>query len=489
MTTATRMRVVREDDLVQMASRLAAFFNKYDLSLRDVERLCGGPAMLSKSTLHRLVKADVERQRALSMASVLREALGAFLTTKKFKAREIEDEMEVLFPSNLTPLFCDPAVTYDGLSTWREKLDAFRRRHGLNYYRLWLAAGGDALCSHKVVKQLCTGELVRFEHKLKPTMRQNLLRFLTASGVSGQEAEAEIATVFDNEGEAMYAPRTTLPAEALDYFKLRRDPFTGDPRSRAEVFTTPQLDRVAGQVEDAINYQGFVVVMGEIGSGKSLLKRRTVETVEKSGGRMRLFFPEFFNMDRVHSGSIVTYLLRKLDQPVPSDWVMRADKLKQALAVLSEQGIHVALAFDECHQLHDRLLTALKNFWELGSGGYDRFLGILLFGQPQFEGRLRDHRFREICERIEMVRMPLFDKVAFDYVAHRVKLAGGDAVKLFEREAVKLLAKQAATPLALGNLCNAALHKAFALGERKVLAAFIKSESDEPQVRGIRRAS
>jgi type II secretory pathway predicted ATPase ExeA len=320
-------------------------------------------------------------------------------------------------------------------------------------------------------------------------MRTNLLRFLTASGVSEEEAEAEIATVFDTEGDAMFAPRTTLHLEAQEFFKLRRDPFTGDPRSRAEVFSTPQLDRVAGQVEDAINYQGFVVVLGEIGSGKSLLKRRTVETVEKSNGRMRLFFPEFFNMDRVHSGSIVTYLLRALDQPVPSDLVMRAMKLKQVLANLSEQGVHVALGFDECHQLHDRLLTALKNFWELGSGGYDRFLGVVLWGQPQFEGRLRDHRFREICERIEMVKMPPFDKVAFEYVSHRVKLAGGDAEKLFEREAVKLLAKQGATPLALGNLCNAALLKAYSMNERKVVAALIKSESDEPQVRGMRRVS
>lgn len=494
MTLATRMRVVREDDLQQMALRLSAFFNKYGISLRDVERLCGGPAVLSKSTLHRLMKADVERQRALSMASTLRDALGSFLKTKKLKAREIDDELDGLFPSNLTPLYCDQSVSYDGLSTWREKLDAFRRRHNLNYYRLWLAAGGDALCSHKVVKQLCTGGLVRFEHKLKPVMRANLLRFLAASGVGEEAAAAEIATVFDTEGDAMFAPRTTLPTEAQEFFKLRRDPFTvEEPRRLAEVFVTPQLTRLAEQVEDAINYQGFLVVLGEIGSGKSLLKRRVVETAEKSGGRMRLFFPEFFNMDRVHSGSIVTYLLRKLDQPVPSDLVMRADKLKQALAVLSEQGVHIALTFDECHQLHDRLLTALKNFWELGSGGYDRFLGVVLWGQPQFEGRLREYRFREICERIEMLNMPSFDKCAWDYISHRVRLAGGDADKLFDREAVKLIVKQfgkqGPTPLALGNLCNAALLKAYSATERKVVAALIKTESDEPTVRAVRRAS
>jgi type II secretory pathway predicted ATPase ExeA len=485
---AVRERVVREDDLKEMAVALNIFFEKYGLSLRDVERLCGGAAVLSKSTLHRLVKADVERRRALAMVSVLREALRGFLQSKKLKAQQVEQELNALFPSTLTQLYCDTRIRVEG-ATWRERLDAFRRRRALNYHRLWIACGGVAVCSHKIVKQLCTGQPVvaHMEKKLKPVMRVNLINFLTSSGVAEDEAIAEIDQIFD-EGDTMIAPRTTLPAEAQDFFRLRRDPFTSDPRSRAEVFTTSQLDRVASSVEDAINYQGFVVVMGEIGSGKTLLKKRVVETVEKSSGRLRLFFPAFFDMERVHAGSIVTYLLRKLEQPVPPDLVMRADKLRQSLALLSEQGVRVALAFDECHQLHDRLLSALKNFWELGSGGYDRFLGVVLFGQPQFEARLRDYRFREICERIDVVKMPSFEKHAWEYVEHRLKLAGGSADELFDRDAVKLLAKQASTPLALGNLCNAALLRAFNLDERKVTAALVKSDDDEPNVRAIRRA-
>ncbi len=308
-------------------------------------------------------------------------------------------------------------------------------------------------------------------------------------GKAPAEIDEEMTKIFGEQEDKMIAPRAALPVEVQRYFGLKRDPFASDPRSRAEVFTTPQLDRIAAKVEDAINYQGFLVVTGEIGSGKSLLKRRVVETVNQSGGRLKLFWPEFFNMDRVHSGSIVSYLLGCFNQTVPGDLVARAAKLKRVLADASEAGERVALGFDECHHLHDRLLTALKNFWELGSGGYDRFLGVVLFGQPQFEGRLRDARFREICERIEVVQMPSFEKAACDYIEHRLRIAGGSAEKLFERDAVKLLSKHAKTPLALGNLANAALLKAHDLNERKVLAAFIKSDDGEPQVRAVRRAS
>jgi type II secretory pathway predicted ATPase ExeA len=157
---------------------------------------------------------------------------------------------------------------------------------------------------------------------------------------------------------------------------------------------------------------------------------------------------------------------------------------------LNEQGHRVALAFDEAHRLNDDELSALKNFWELGAGGYQRFLGVLLFGQPLLKSRLDDYRFREIAERIEVIDMPeMTGKYAQEYLAHRLRLAGGDVDKLFERKAIDLLAAQAETPLALGNLANTALLKAHKLGERRVLASFLQSEIGEPRVRAIRRAS
>ena len=87
------------------------------------------------------------------------------------------------------------------------------------------------------------------------------------------------------------------------------------------------------------------------------------------------------------------------------------------------------------------------------------------------------------------LNMPKLGKQAADYVAHRLKLAGGDLDKLFERAAIARLAEQSSTPLGLGNLCNAALIKAHQLGEKKVLASFILKSNSEPAVLGMRRAS
>jgi type II secretory pathway predicted ATPase ExeA len=480
----------REPDLVEFGKRIEGFRQRHELSLRHVSRLCGGEAVMAKSTLTHLITATGTRRLAQRLQPKIAAALRAYLKEQGLKAGEITAELAGIEDVSFRTPYQIQETDYSALATWGARLEAFRQSYNLSYRQLWFACGGKAVITQNTVMSICQGGHIYKEQFVKGRLAEQLRAHLLRMGHTPTQAAELIEKIFNGEEQTMIAPRTTLPADAQKYFGLRRDPFTGDPRSRTEVFTTPQLDKIAAQIEDAINYQGFLVVTGEIGSGKTMIKRRVIENVEKSNGRLRLFWPEFFNMDRVHSGSIVSYLLSSFDQTVPSDLVSRAAKLRRVLASYSEQGVRVALGFDECHHLHDRLLTALKNFWELGSGGYDRYLGVVLFGQPQFEGRLHDEEFREICERLEVVRMPSLEKYAWDYIAHRLKHAGGDADRFFERDAVKRLAKQAMTPLALGNLANAALLKAHSLGERKVLAAFIKDIDGEPQVRAIaRRAS
>lgn len=384
--------------------------------------------------------------------------------------------------------------------TWGARLDQFRVAHQLSIRDL---AG---ICDHRIgkttVHRLCTGKGdQRLEQMLKPMIADGLRRFLKEQGKNELETQRELCAIFSEKTfqediEPMLAQRATLPKPAQQFFHLRIDPFTSDPRDHSEVFTTPHHERLLAQFMDAIRYQGFVAVMGEVGSGKTILKRRVVDQCEKSKGKLRLLWPEFMNMEKVHSGSIASFILRKFNQPAPHDLVHRADKLKTLLGSLSNEGISVALGFDECHRLHPNLLTALKNFWELGSGGFDRYLGLVLFGQPHFENILREPQFREILERLEVIKMQISEKnpsvlgkYAQDYLAHRIKIAGGAIEKLFEPAAITRLTKLADTPLALGNVANAALLEAFKLQSPRVVADCVPEKSVDGHIRGMRKAS
>lgn len=372
-------------------------------------------------------------------------------------------------------------------------LTAFAKRYGLSSRRLSSACGGSAAgVSKSSADRIMRGVAeLRLREADRIVIMNNVRRFLSNLEKSPDEIEAELQQIFTiQEVATVIAARTILPLDTQQHFRLRRDPFTGDPRSSAEVFASAPLNSILERVADTINYQGFTAVIGEVGSGKTILKHRVMEMADKSNGRMRLLWPKFSDMERVAPGAIVSFILESFEQKVRRGLVASQRQLEVLLANLHEQGVRVALGFDECHHLNDTTLIALKNFYELGTGGFEKYLGIVLFGQPRFvNGRMQDVQFREIAERLDIMHMPKLGKHAWEYVTHRIKVAGGDAEKLFERAAITRLAEQASTPLAIGNLANAALIKAHQSGENKVQAAMIKKTDAEPGVLGMRRAS
>lgn len=373
---------------------------------------------------------------------------------------------------------------------WGRRLDKFRVRHRLSVRDL-VEVIGDAL-KKTAVHDLLSGKTnPRMDSVVKATIAGRLRIWLReVRQVRDIEIEKEMLAIFyepickeDQEVELVLTQRTRLTPEAQKHFGLRRDPFTGDPQGHQEIFTTPYFDKIVAQVEDAINYQHFVAVIGDIGAGKFILKRRVEKACDNSNGKMRLLWPKFPNMEAVHSGSICSFILREFEAQGSHDRVLRASRVEKLLESLASQGVRVALGFDECHRLDPRLLTALKNFYEMG-GGFDRYLGLILLGQPKFRNTLNLAEFREITERIDVIQLGFQDKknpnlgrYSWDYVAHRLKCAGGNADRQIDREVVTRLAKIANTPQALGNLCNAALNEAAELNERKVHISVLKAAS------------
>lgn len=380
-----------------------------------------------------------------------------------------------------------PRISGDS-ATVSAGLTAFAKRYELSARRLSKMCGGSAagLSKSSVHRMLRGIAGVSFAEKARPLIVQGVTQFLKDHRAGNFQIRAELKAIFEGELEPMTTPRRILPFEAQRYFGLRCDPFSlnADPRNPEEAFTSKDLDRLAAQIEDAIRHQGFLCVIGEVGAGKSLLKARIIESADKSKGKLNLLWPKFAEMGRVTSGAIVNFVLESFNQQPKRRLVSAQRQLEELLENFSDQGKYVAIAFDEAHHLNDQTLSALKNFYELGVRGYEHYLGVVLFAQPRFFSRMEDYRFREIAERLEIVEMPELSKNAWEYVSHRIRLAGGDAAKIFEPEAVRRLAKRSPRPLALGNLCNAAMVDAWRAQEPKVLALFVKR--DEPGIRGLR---
>lgn len=356
-----------------------------------------------------------------------------------------------------------------------EQLSAFCVRHNLSNRKLSKLLGSVPLASKTSVWRLVNGTFpAELLSEILPVLETALEDFLIEKGLSFDEIQSELTQLFpDREERIMRNTRQELTPEAVRVFNLKYDPFDVDRLPAAdELFTTPELDALVKRAIDAIENQRFIAFVGEVGTGKTLLKLRIAHEIENSKIRANLFYPEFFAMDEVSVSSIASYILTEFDQKCPRDKAARVNRIKRLLSDLNREDNHTALILDECHRLNDKVISSLKNFWEMTNGA-SRLLGVILFGQPKFaNARLRDEKFREIRERIQIVEMPKLEDAARDYLAHKLRLAGSDINELFEPKAVEKICQAATTPLALGNLANGALMEAFAQDEPKVTAGF-----------------
>jgi type II secretory pathway predicted ATPase ExeA len=354
--------------------------------------------------------------------------------------------------------------------------------------------------------------------QLRPVLFNGLRRYLECQHhMHTDEVEALLSPIFDKqEFTLMLHDRCELDPLAIRHFGLDFDPFDVDRiPSEDEVFSTPELDAVVQRVKDAVLYQRFVAVIGDIGSGKTLLKMRVAaELAKEDKVQTRLIYPEFFEMEQVEVHAIASYILSDLGQTVPRSKPERVKAIKALLDEMYYEDIRVALYIDEAHHLNDRVLTSLKNFWELSKGissglsngrnrsFTNRLLGVVLFGQPQFvQSRLRNSTFREIRQRVQIIEMPkLVNKKgskydwtpAKEYVEHRIRLAGGKPEKIFDPEALDIICRNASTPLTIGNLVNECLTEAYELEEKTVQASFPffkQLSAGTPQVVGMRRSA
>lgn len=375
------------------------------------------------------------------------------------------------------------------------RLAAFLARYKISYRQLSNMCDGTRIGFAKTsVSRIVhgQGDDAVYE-RLLPVIADALTAFLEKLGTPPEQIQAELFPIFDVKESTMIANRCPLSPEACRFFGLKRDPFDVDHLPWGdEIFTNPEIDAVAARLRDAVLYQRFVAVVGGVGTGKTLLKLRVAAELDDEPGKAKLLYPEFFDMSEVTVHGIANKILAELGQRIPQNKEARVSRIREVLTQMQQEGIGVAIILDEAHRLADKVISSLKNFWEMTNGRSSRLLGVILFGQPAFiEARLRDVRFREIRQRVQIIQMPEIRDSAADYLRHRIASVGGNADQLFEPEALRRIAINGNTPLALGNLANAALMDAFTEEEKQVTASlnFFRGLSTGQQVLGIRRSA
>jgi len=218
---------------------------------------------------------------------------------------------------------------------------------------------------------------------------------------------------------------------------------------------------------------GFILLTGEIGTGKTTLIRNLIRRFISRDTEIALVF-----QTNVSSEQLLNMLLTEFELTTkPVDKSTALDLLNNFFLEAYGRGRKVLIIVDEAQNLGLEALEEIRMLTNLQSD--DRMLlQVMLVGQPELKQKLLDPKLTQFAQRIAVNYhlMALGPKETSQYITYRLQKVGGSP-DIFSPEAVALVHQASAgVPRAINLLCSGSLLYAYADGRRQV------TEEDVAQV-------
>lgn len=247
------------------------------------------------------------------------------------------------------------------------------------------------------------------------------------------------------------------------FFKLARNPFDLTPDPTYFVSTRRHNEALAALHYGIRRHKGFVVVTGEVGTGKTLLLRCLLRLLKESKD---IAYAYLFN-SRLSPTEFLQYVLS--DFGLPASGKNKSElllDLGQFLVSRGAKGLTTVLIVDEAHHLSEELLEEVRLLSNLETTD-DKLLQIVLVGQPELDQKLDSIGLRQLKQRIALRAQlgPLDAEETKEYIEHRLRVAGveGDSKRLFPPDAIEAVFRHSrGFPRLINTVCENALIIAYA---------------------------
>jgi general secretion pathway protein A len=260
------------------------------------------------------------------------------------------------------------------------------------------------------------------------------------------------------------------------FFGLRELPFGSNPDPRF-LYMMPQIRESLACLQYGIAARkGFVVMTGEVGTGKTTLLRTVLSTFAKD----RVSSAFVFN-PRLNVHDFLEFVLT--DFGVPPRSRTKSGMLLQLNRWLIERfrdrGLCV-IVVDEAQNLSWELLEEIRLLTNLETSS-EKLLQIVLSGQPELEEKLRNPSVRQLRQRVSLwcKTRPLTSDQTEAYIVERLRIAGATQ-PLFLPETARLVHRYAkGIPRVINLICDHAMISAYVEQVKPIPARIIESVSME----------
>jgi general secretion pathway protein A len=267
------------------------------------------------------------------------------------------------------------------------------------------------------------------------------------------------------------------------FYGLKENPFNVNPDPRFLFLTKLIEEALTGLMYGIQTRKGFVMLTGEVGTGKTTLVNRLLDWLHHRKARTAFLFNS-----RMNSSQLLDFILAEFDIPCDSkSKSQQLMKLNQWLLDRYRMGETVVLIIDEAQNLTYPVLEEIRLLTNLETST-EKLIQIVLSGQPELEEKLKFPELRQLRQRI-MLRCktaPFSKEETHLYVMERLKIAGAGGEPIFSTQAVDTVHHcSLGIPRVINLLCEHSLVNAFVEQQRPIQPKIVQDVATEFQLDGI----
>jgi general secretion pathway protein A len=263
------------------------------------------------------------------------------------------------------------------------------------------------------------------------------------------------------------------------FYGLTRNPFEVSPDPYFFYPTTGHNEALSLLTYGVLRRKGFVVVTGEVGTGKTLLVRCLLDSFALN----KIAFAYVYN-PVLTVQSFLEQVLADFGLATAARSKSEAlSRLNNYLMTRSRDNLTTALVVDEAQLLDWNLLEEIRLLTNLETTSH-KLLQIILAGQPELDRKLDSHELRQLKQRIGLRcrLLPLEQKDMEGYVARRLELAGRKASEppIFSTEAIEAIyCISQGIPRLVNTLCENSLLLGYGLQLEQIPATVVRGAASD----------
>ena len=256
-----------------------------------------------------------------------------------------------------------------------------------------------------------------------------------------------------------------------EHFGLIRPPFELSPDPAFLFLGEAHREGLATLLYGVQSGKGFVMLTGEVGTGKTTLLHALLAQLESDVHSAFIFNPRLEPLD------FFRVLFEELEIEPPGD--TKAEyllKLNDFLIQRLRNDERTLLIIDEAQNLSAEMLEEIRLLSNLETSS-SKLIQIMLVGQPELREMLRRSDLRQLKQRIALSQhlRPFNESEMREYIENRLRKAGFTGRRLFRRDALKSLYRfSGGTPRLINSLCDGAMLLGFVRQKTLIEARMIE---------------